>query len=250
MDHRWLFRGFGNTVPLFSAFVLLSALFSRIDLPGFFPLVFFGDFDDNGICLSGIRPTITIPPFIFNTSSLVHGRAIRSTRSRQAEKFPIFLLLFLAKRTRPNHDLDHEHQLVLHPSGEGANTLRATAGSSVNDVNNTGQFSTFLAGIPDPSHPNASDAQDLAIGEGAIGWDSSAVTGSRRALGSMLIVGPETKGPADTATPEPEGVPVTATDETGRSYVLISSLAKNSIRGLIRGTALFILPAQPVLVLP
>jgi urease accessory protein len=74
----------------------------------------------------------------------------------------------------------------------------------------------------------ASHDQELAVGEGAIGWDSSAVTGNRRALGSVLIVGPETKEPADLATPEPE-IPATATMKLDARTVLISSLAKDSI---------------------
>jgi hypothetical protein len=49
-----------------------------------------------------------------------------------------------------------------------------------------------------------------------------------RALGSVLIVGPETKEPADLAAPEPE-IPATATMKLDARTVLISSLAKDSI---------------------
>ncbi|WP_458779677.1 hypothetical protein [Arthrobacter sp. D3-16] len=42
-------RGFTKLIPLFSFLALLSALFSRIDLPAFLAALLFGDFPDIGI---------------------------------------------------------------------------------------------------------------------------------------------------------------------------------------------------------
>jgi hypothetical protein len=42
-------RGFTKEISLFSVFALLSALFSRIDLPAFLAALLFGDFPDIGI---------------------------------------------------------------------------------------------------------------------------------------------------------------------------------------------------------
>lgn len=75
----------------------------------------------------------------------------------------------------------------------------------------------------------ASHDQELAVGEGAIGWDSSAVTGGRRALGSVLIVDPESTGRTDAPSPAPEDIPDTAVMALDSRSVLVSSLAEDSI---------------------
>lgn len=95
----------------------------------------------------------------------------------------------------------------------------------------------------------ASHDQELAVGEGAIGWDSSAVTGGRRALGSVLIMDPETEG-HDYALPSvPESIPDTAMMKLDARSVLISSLARDSImltRQLDAGLARYPIQDQQV----
>lgn len=71
--------------------------------------------------------------------------------------------------------------------------------------------------------------QELAVGDGMTGWDSSAVTGGRRALGSLLVVDAETEGQTNVVQSLPDGIPDTALMQLDAKTLLISSLAEDSI---------------------
>jgi urease accessory protein len=70
--------------------------------------------------------------------------------------------------------------------------------------------------------------QELAIGPGAGGWDGPAVTGGRRALGSLLVVDPDWVGdPVN--VPAPTGAVDTALLPLSGPAVLVTALANDAI---------------------
>ncbi len=71
--------------------------------------------------------------------------------------------------------------------------------------------------------------QELAVGDDAPGWNSAAVTGGRRAVGSVVVVD-NSPGNLDCFdTPIPDGCPDTAVMRLAENTVLISSLAADAI---------------------
>jgi urease accessory protein len=71
--------------------------------------------------------------------------------------------------------------------------------------------------------------QELAVGEGAPGWDGPAVTGGRRALGSVILAEPAASSEGAEGYPLPD-VADTALMALGASALLVSSLAADSIQ--------------------
>lgn len=72
--------------------------------------------------------------------------------------------------------------------------------------------------------------QELAIGPGAPGWNSAAVTGKRRSLGTIVLVDPRraVRPPPQESVPD-TAVPDTAVMELSDEASLISSLAPDAI---------------------
>lgn len=81
--------------------------------------------------------------------------------------------------------------------------------------------------------------QEVAVGAGVAGWQSSAVTGGRRALGSVLLVEPDV---ATFATAVSEDFPDTAVMKLSDQAMLIASAAADSI-ALDRRLAAALVPA-------
>lgn len=71
--------------------------------------------------------------------------------------------------------------------------------------------------------------QELAVGPGHPGWDSAAVTGGRRALGSIVLVDTVPENIDNFSSAVSPEVPDTATMRLADDVILISSLAADTI---------------------